>query len=445
MKKTIIACCLLVAYSCLAMAQIAKADKQRLIVTTDLGGSDPDDIQSMIHLLLCSNTIDIEGLISSNAWWDDPDRTHRIREIVEEFGKVLPRLNLHAKGWPTLEHLRSIVKRGQSKAHMSGVGEGKDSPGSELIIQTVDKKNDPRPVWLTAWGGMNTIAQAVWKVHQTRTPKEFQQFASKIRIYDILGQDDAGAWIAKNFPGIIYIRNKEVYAWNASDEWLKEHIQRPNSFGKLYPDRIWTTEGDSPSFLHVYANGLNVPDSLHYGGWGGRFSKQKMKNIRGMDFIERSGKNETQYHPYYMHGSCKEGSMAIIKWKTELWNDFAARIQWSATDRYADANHHPIAAIGKDRSLRCIFKRAKAGQTLLLDACKSADPDGDKLSYRWSFYAEPSSYRKEVKITQKKTTEALIHIPADAAGKNIHIILEVTDNGTPALTGYRRIVIQVKP
>ena len=78
-------------------AQVTNKDKHRLIVTTDLGGSDPDDIQSMIHLLVCSNVIDIEGLISSQAWVDDPDKTARISEVVEQFGEVLPRLSKHAE------------------------------------------------------------------------------------------------------------------------------------------------------------------------------------------------------------------------------------------------------------------------------------------------------------------------------------------------------------
>ena len=66
-------------------------DKQRLIVTTDLGGTDPDDTQSMIHLLVCSNAIDIEGLVSSQVWSDMPDKVDRIREVVGQFEKVLPR------------------------------------------------------------------------------------------------------------------------------------------------------------------------------------------------------------------------------------------------------------------------------------------------------------------------------------------------------------------
>ena len=139
-------------------------DKQRLIVTTDLGGTDPDDTQSMIHLLVCSNAIDIEGLVSSQVWSDMPDKVDRIREVVGQFEKVLPRLKKHAEGYPEPGYLRSVIRQGQKTSNMAGVGDGKASPGSELIIEAVDKKDDPRPVWIAAWGGMNTVAQALWTV-----------------------------------------------------------------------------------------------------------------------------------------------------------------------------------------------------------------------------------------------------------------------------------------
>ncbi|WP_370279710.1 hypothetical protein [uncultured Duncaniella sp.] len=35
-------------------------------------------------------------------------------------------------------------------------------------------------------------------------------------------------------------------------------------------------------------------------------------------------------------------------------------------------------------------------------------------------------------------------IPHDAAGKNIHIILTVSDSGTPKLSSYRRTIIEVR-
>lgn len=445
MKKILIIICFIVCYNNLSISQIVKSDKQRLIVTTDLGGADPDDVQSMIHLLLCSNVIDIEGLIRQQAWVDDPDLTYRINEVVEQFGEVLPRLHKHAQGYPSLDYLRSIIRHGQSKAHMNGVGNGMDSPGSELIIAAVDNKEDKRPVWLAAWGGMNTIAQALWKVKHTRSEKALKKFTKKIRIYDVLGQDDAGAWIAKNFPEITYLRNKEVYGWGPDDQWTENNIRCHAPLGKHYPKRIWATEGDSPSFFYVYANGLNVPDSLEYGGWGGRFSKEKTAGIRGMDFIERSGKKETPFDPYYMHASCPEGCQAINKWKQQIWNNFAARMMWTTTDEYEKANHHPTAYVGKDHNLQCIFKKAKVGQNILLDASKSTDPDGDSLTYSWSVYREPSSYKKHLNMTQTSTPKCSVQIPLDAAGKNIHIILEVTDNGTPKLTSYRRIVIQIMP
>jgi hypothetical protein len=424
-------------------AQVNKSDKQRLIVTTDLGGTDPDDIQSMIHLLVCSNAIDIEGLVSSQVWMDDPDKTAKIMEVINWYQEVLPRLKKQAAGYPDADYLRSITKQGQPKSNMSGVGEGKDSPGSELIISVVEKKGDNRPVWIAGWGGMNTLAQALWKVKNTRSKKALSTFVKKIRIYDVLGQDDAGAWIAKNFPEIVYIRNKEIYGWAPPDDWTKNNVQSRIPLGSHYPNRVWATEGDTPSFLYVYANGLNVPKHIDYGGWGGRFSMEKVSGIRGMDFIVKSGKDETQYDPYFMYGSSKEGIEAINKWKQHIWNNFAARMLWTTTDDYSAVNHHPVAIVDGDSSLQCIYKKAKAGNILTFDASESKDPDGNQLDYKWFVYNEPSTYRGTVTIEKSSASKCKVLVPSDASGKTIHLILEITDRGIPALTVYRRIVINV--
>ena len=119
---------MLLTIQCSIAQPLDSAGKNRLIVTTDLGGTDPDDVQSMIHLLVCSNVFDLEGLISSQVWMTDPDKTDSIRKVVENFGEVLPRLKKHAEGYPDLAYLRSIIKRGQVVSNMDGVGEGKDSP-----------------------------------------------------------------------------------------------------------------------------------------------------------------------------------------------------------------------------------------------------------------------------------------------------------------------------
>lgn len=423
---------------------LLEAKKQRLIVTTDLGGADPDDIQSMIHLLTLSNEIDIEGLISSLAWVDNVLGVNQIESIIKVYGEVESNLKIHDKDYPSYEYLKSIIKPGQLKSRMFGVGKGKDSPGSELIIASIDKESDARPIWLNAWGGMNTIAQALWKIKETRTTDEVNRFIRKIRIYDVLGQDDAGAWIASAFPDIIYIRNKHIYGWAPSDDWTKKNIQTQGPLGAIYPNRIWATEGDSPAFLYLYPNGLNNPENLDYGGWGGRFNTTKTSGIRGMDFVKKSGVNESDYDSYFMYTNSHEGSEAINKWKHHIWNNFATRMIWTITDKYEEANHHPIISLNGDYTKQVVEYTVKKSSSIQLNANNSTDPDGDKLSYKWFFYKEPSSYTGNVSLKNCESTICEVKIPPDASGKTIHIILEVSDSGKPSLTSYRRIIIHVK-
>ena len=424
------------------ISSVASAsDKSRVIVTTDLGGTDPDDTQSMIHLLVCSDRIDIEGLVSSQVWITDSDKTSSILEVLDSYSKAYPNLKRHSDGFPTAEYLKSVTCRGQSVSNMDGVGDGKDSPGSDLIIKAVDKASDKRPVWIVAWGGMNTLAQTLHKVSITRNQRQVADFLSKIRIYDVLGQDDAGAYIAHEYPEILYIRNSQVYGWAPDDTWTRDNIQGKAPLGSCYPDRIWATEGDSPSFLYLLANGLNDPEHPDYGGWGGRFSLQKELNPSGMDFIKSSGKDESAFGDYYMLTSTREGVNAIVRWKQHIINDFAARIRWSATGEFTEANHHPLVAVNGDRSLLPLEIKAKKGRTLKLDARKTTDPDGDAITYRWYVYEEPGTLRG-VEIENPDGPRCRVKLPEDLTG-TVHIILEATDNGTPRLTSYKRVVVSV--
>ena len=420
------------------------AENTRIIVTTDIGGADPDDKQSMVHLFTLLDRIDLEGFIYQYAWvpFNEGDETEPVQSVLDAYEKVYDNLKIHSSGFPTVDYLRSIIRYGQRTAAMAGVGEGKDTPGSEMIIQIVDK-DDPRPVWISAWSGMNTLAQALWKVRNTRSEAEVRKFVSKIRVYDILGQDEAGAWMVKEFPDLIYIRNKEVYGWPPSDQWYKDNIQGIGEFGKCFPDRIWATEGDSPAFLYMVNNGLNFPEHPDWGGWGGRFNTEKVAGIRSMDWVVRSNLDETQYDPYLMIGSAEEGVDAIRLWSDDLNNDFAARMRWTVAGSYSDANHHPVATIGKDTSSDCLFKKVRSGQTLRFDAGRSGDPDGNALTYEWIFYKKPSTFDGNLEVISDGEIMELT-VPVEAAGKSIHIILRVTDNGSPSLTSYRRIILECR-
>ena len=419
-------------------------EHRRVIVTTDLGGTDPDDEESMVHLLFMANDVDIEGLICQMAFVKSTIGIKPLRKIIDFYKKALPTLRIHDKNYPSTSYLHSIATTGQTEVGMKGVGEGCDTPGSELIIKAVDKK-DSRPVWLTAWGGMNTIAQALWKVSHTRTSKELALFISKIRIYDILGQCDAGAWIAHTFPDIIYIRNRDVYGWGPSDEWISKNVQAFSPLGKVYPSRVWAPEGDSPAFMYLVDNGLNMPEQLDAGGWGGRFETTRIAGQRGMDWVQKNQLDETQYDPYYMFSNTPEGGASITRWKEQILNDFAARVQWSVTKEYSKANHHPNICMANENkhSRKIIFKDAKPGSRIKLNASSSNDPDGNKLSWNYYFYKEPSHYKGDVIINNSDSSECIVNIPSDAEGKRLHVILEVKDDGNPQLTSYRRIVINV--
>ncbi|TWT54854.1 hypothetical protein Pla22_25080 [Rubripirellula amarantea] len=415
------------------------SDKPRIITTTDLG-ADPDDEQSLVRLLVSANEFEMEGLIVATGCWKKSQAdTKMLDKIVDAYGECVDNLRVHAEGYPSLEYLRSISVMGQTGYGMSDVGEGKDSPGSDMIIASVDK-DDPRPVWVGCWGGANNVAQAIWKVRATRTQAELESFLSKMRVFDILGQDDAGAWIAKNFPDLFYIRATGVYGWQPSDENLDNHIQNHGPLGAVYPDRKWATEGDTPAFMHVYPNGLNDPDKVDQGGWGGRFSTTKIAGIRSMKPVT----NEGDFDPYLMYGNTSEGSKAIKRWSDAYDNDFAARMDWTITSQRSDANHHPIAVLNGDRTRRVLDISATPGGTVDLNADGSSDPDNDALTYAWSFYEEPSSYDGEVKIQGDSDLSASVAIPSAAAGKTLHIILEVHDDGEPRLYAYRRVIIQVE-
>lgn len=281
--------CLFLLFATSWQAGITQTDaKHRAIILTDIE-ADPDDTQSLVRLLLYANQLDIKGAVATTSCWHRSEvNPASISEVIRAYGKVHPNLLLHAKDFPNEAALLSMIKRGLPKYGMEGVGDGMDSEGSEWIIKELERA-DERPLWISVWGGVNTLAQALYKIDKTRPKEEAKKLILKLRVYTISDQDDSGIWIRNNFPDLFYIVSPgDDYGsatWSAiydtveginneriSNEWIAQNLQQDHGpLAAEYPDVAWGVEGDTPAFLSLIPNGLNEAERPDWGGWGGRY------------------------------------------------------------------------------------------------------------------------------------------------------------------------------
>jgi len=238
----------------------------------------------------------------------------------------------------------------------------------------------------------------------------------------------------------------------ASDYWAATNVQSHGLLGAEYPDRRWLKEGDSPSWFVALNNGLSFPEYPYWGGWGGRSTKTTQAGVRSVrdPLTAPSDYPEADSDPYYMYeadadtwGGYTSDQATIYRWTEERQNDFEARMDWTMQSSYGNANHAPIPIIDTDTSFSAHVEVASVTDNVIVDASGTYDPDSDGLTYLWWFYEEAGTYTGSVTINNSTTNTATIVVPGDASGDDIHVILSVTDDGSPTLTRYRRIIIDV--
>ncbi|MEX0937851.1 MAG: nucleoside hydrolase-like domain-containing protein [Pirellulales bacterium] len=445
--------------------------RQRVVVLTDIS-NEPDDEESLVRFLVYSNEFDIEGLIATTSTHlRTATREDLIRRQIDAFAEVRDNLIIHAKGYPAADQLRAVTKTGQPKYGMAAVGDRKSSAGSRHLIKVIDER-DERPVWVTVWGGANTLAQALWDVKQSRDDAAVAEFVSKLRVYTISDQDDAGPWIRAQFPSLFYIVSPGGdygrATWNGiagdrmrktgvmhhfamvDNPWLEENIiENHGPLGALYPRVEYIMEGDTPSFLGLINNGLAWHVRPDYGGWGGRYELAQPNGeprpiwTDSADTVtsDDNGRSETS------------NGATIWRWREHFQSDFAARMDWCVADEFNKANHNPMAALNGDKTTSVIEIAAKPGDTVELTAEGSSDPDGDRIGYRWWIYEEASTLRDpdakrfpdNVTFSSVEAPTTRLIAPQVSRPSTIHVILEVTDDGTPKLWSYGRAVVTVQP
>ena len=244
--------------------------KPRVIVSTDIGGSDPDDYQSMVHLLLYADRLDLEGLISSPP---HQGRKRHIEEVLDAYEQDYPVLTRSSSAYPAPGALRAITKQGVIDVQPGPVPDTL-SDGARWILQQA-RADDPRPLYILVWGSITDVAQAVHAIPAIK---------DRIRIYSIgswntrmdslsrnyLYDHHADLWWIENnttFRGM-YMGGDQAGAYgNAS--FVEQHVAPYGALGALFAAKKGDIKmGDTPSVLYLLSGDPDDPTSA---SWGGSF------------------------------------------------------------------------------------------------------------------------------------------------------------------------------
>ncbi len=453
-------------------------DKPRIIIETDIGG-DPDDQATFVRFLLYANEFDIEGIMinssgvqaSNDYKFGYSDPFDMAIGYINAYGKIVDNLNRHApsnRQFPSAESLLAVTKR-------TRIVNDEIDDGSNRVIEVL-KKNDSRPIWYTDWGtnfkGISALKSALDRINNPDTDEgiTYADAVAKIKFieYENLGGSSiikdhldaipfimdtflpgqgSGRWAARwsKLTGEGCEESHNINSGCRRQDWAflndlhnayNDDINPNND--KLRLARYYTIqkEGDTPTWMHLLENGINIVGSPELGSWSGRYTQtsgQKFWKCQELDNWKGSTKRDN----------------TLIRWgdntsqSTDIINDFKVRWQWAIQSNVANANHHPIPVVNGDSGLAPIRQSVVSGQKIKLNASGSSDPDGNALSYQWVIYNEISL--PGATLTASTGIETEITIPENDTEElgYVHAYVRITDNGAIPLTRYKRVIFEV--
>lgn len=184
-------------------ARVKPTEKPRILISTDIGGTDPDDNQSMAHFLMYNDEFATEGIVSSPSYGDGS--TDEILRMIGVYERDLPRLRQHAPGLAHPDSLRAVTKQGR-KGAAPLCGYSTPTEGSDWIVRCA-RKESTKPLYVLVWGGLDDLAQAL---------HDAPDIARNIRVYWIGGPNkkwsiNSYVYIVENFPDLWFIENNVAY------------------------------------------------------------------------------------------------------------------------------------------------------------------------------------------------------------------------------------------
>ena len=249
----------------------SEQQKPRVIVSSDIGGTDPDDNQSLIHLMMYSDKVQIEGIISSPY---GKGRKQEILRMIDNYEKDYQQLKIHQADLADPDLLRAVSKQGAA-ASAPFKGYTSATEGSQWIV-TCAKKTSNKPLWILVWGGLEDLAQAL---------HDAPEIENKIRVFWIGGPNkkwstNAYDYIASKHPDLWFIESNATYrGWFMEDpktdgplsqenyyaNYIRGHGYMGDDFINYYGGEI--KMGDTPSLGYLLHG---RPDDPMKPSWGGQ-------------------------------------------------------------------------------------------------------------------------------------------------------------------------------
>lgn len=415
-----------------------------------------------------------------------------IEDVIDAYAQVQQNLTVHDPRYPHPDELRACVREG-SVAFEGDMSE--ETPGSRLIVASL-LDDRPGPVYLQVWAGTSTVARALLSIEERygdspEWERVRSQVSAKAVLHKFLSQDETYEdYIRVRWPDLRVV-DAATLAWGylARDValpeyeemlgagWMKERITSVGPLGRLYrtwgddrqmvegdttdyfhlsghtadelrqlgyrvwvapqPAGEWISEGDTTTMLNLIVPGLRGHEHPSHGGWGGRASRAAEGSDTWSVHAPQGPRPGREGEDLAPDGTGLQ-EYSVTRWFADAQHDFAARLRWSISPRYEDADHHPIVKVlpGEDLTVT-------PGQVIIL-AAEAYDPDGGSVTYRWWHYQEAGSHPGDVSLTGDDTAAVRVHVPEGAyGGESIHVILEVEDDSETSMKTVRRVILTV--
>lgn len=297
-------------------------NRYRVLISSDIGGSDDDDRQSMVHYLVYSDLFDTEGLVSSPP---HAGRARHFLEVIDHYEKDYPNLRTHSDRYPTPDHLRSLVKQGATDP-APRAGHSQPTEGSRWIIECA-RRDDARPLYVLVWGSITDVAQAV---------HDAPDIKSRIRIHFIASWNrrqcpHSAAYLAEHHPDLWLIYDDSTFRGMyiggnqegdlGNRQFVARHIAGHGALGDfMAPLKGGAIKmGDSPTVLRLLRGDPQDPTR---DSWGGRFQRHPDRPNGFVDLRDEALR-EGPHH----------GARTVNQWREAYLRDWQQRMLRCASSR----------------------------------------------------------------------------------------------------------------